>query len=686
MTIKETVWQSISKLSITVLLVCIFFSLITGFSAASIITTDGNLETFYNRGDFLPFYADKFEKHAANLTYDSSTQIYTVAADGAIFTLDSLNKEQHWNYLTLHLSNMNTPTLDIQLNYFDRSGNLVGTNVLSLENGDSTITISTDAFSCAILYILSPIGTTFSISDFTFSTNAPADNSRLFPYGLLGTLVCLVVTLLIVSLFRKKEKTINWYAPIKGLQTIYIAMGQFLFSLLPPLSSHSKKILRIAILTGMFCILSFINVYGYFFDESVQPWLMLLISISLLSVATLSIESRKLTHINWKNPLVASWFFLWILTCVSDFFVTKKSPYFSSYGYFMLFIIGFLFFTWNQVKDHTQILWELCKVVECTFVLCTIYCVLCRPDTAGFRYKGFYNNPNPFGLYLAIVACIFLCELDRFIKNQEFHLLKLTTYACGLVAALFFLKETQCTTGTLAIIATIGLWILHKLFTHPKKERKFFFQAILVVAICYYPVSLGLQWGITTVPYIFETEIVYPADQDFACIDQEFLSSETIIYASENEIDTTDSSNRIIDKLTNSSSLNTLLSGRLYHYSTYIRNMNLLGHSKRSLVYGSNINYPHNGFLAYPHTYGVYILIPYILMYLHYFIQAVRYLWNTQKKNSFSFLPVSIFIVFFLENLMDNVDTPFHWVVWFIFVFVGGVLFPASLHSIQKTV
>lgn len=686
MTIQTTVEQSKRKFSITLLLTCILFSLITGFSVASIIITDGNLETFYNRGDFLPFYADKFEKHATNLTYDSSTQIYTVATDGAIFTLDSLNKEQHWNYLTLHLSNMNTPTLDIQLNYLDRNGNLIGTNLFSLKNGVSTIMINSEAFSCAILYILSPVGTTFTINDFEFSTNAPADNSRIFSYGLIGSLVCLIVTLLLTSLFLKKGKIPNWYAPINGLQTIYIAMGTFFFSLLPPLSPRFKKNLRIGILTGMFCILSFINVYGYFFDESVQPWLMLLISISLLFVGTLSMKSHELTYINWKNPLVASWFFLWTLSCISDFFVTKKSPYFSGYGYFMLFIMGFLFFSWNQLKDHTQILQELCKVIECTFILCAIYCVLCRPDTAGFRYKGFYNNPNPFGLYLAIVACIFLCELDRFIKNQEFNLLKLTAYACGLVGALFFLKKTQCTTGTLAIVATIVLWMLNKLFTHPTKERKYFFQAILIVALCYYPVSLGLQWGITTVPHIFNTEVVYPADQDFAYIDHEFLAPETIVYASDIMADTPDSSNRILDKLTNSSSLNTLLSGRLYHYSTYIRNMNLFGHSKRSLVYGSNINYPHNGFLAYPHTYGVYVLIPYVLMYLHYFIQAVHYLWSTQKKNSFAFLPLSIFIVFFLENMMDNVDTPFHWVVWFIFVFIGGVLFPASLHSIQKSV
>lgn len=686
MTIKTDIRPNKSRFSITILLICILFSFITGFSAASIITTNGNLDNFYNRGDFLPFYADKFENNAINLTYDSSNQIYTVTSDTSAFMLDSLNKEQHWKYLTLHVSNMNKPTLNIQLNYMDRNGILIGTNTFSLSNGDSTLTLDTEAFSCVALYILSPVGTTFYFDHFEFSTDIPADNSKLFSYGFIGSLICLFVTLLLTSLFLKSGKNIDWYAPINGLQTIYITMGTFLFSLLPPLSSRTKKILRIIILTGLFCILSFINVYGYFFDKSIHSWLMLLISISILLVATLSMNSHKLTHINWKNPFVGSWFFLWILSCISDFFVTKKSPYFNYYGYFMIFIIGFLIFSWNQIKDSSQLLWELCKVIECTFVLCTIYCLLCRPDTTGFRYKGFYNNPNPFGLYLAIVACIFLCELERYIKNQEFNFFILIAYSCGLIAALFFLKKTQCTTGTLAIGAIIILWILYKFLTHPAKERKYFFHTILIIAICYYPVSLGLQWGITNIPHIFDTEIVYPSDQDFAYIDHELLAPENIVYASDITTDIPDSSNRIVDKLTNSSSLNTLLSGRLYHYSTYIRNMNLFGHPKRSLVYGSNINYPHNGFLAYPHTYGVYILIPYVLMYLHYFIQTIRYLWSTHKKNSFAFLPLSIFIVFSLENMMDNVDTPFHWVVWFIFIFIGGVLFPASFHFTTKSV
>lgn len=69
---------------------------------------------------------------------------------------------------------------------------------------------------------------------------------------------------------------------------------------------------------------------------------------------------------------------------------------------------------------------------------------------------------------------------------------------------------------------------------------------------------------------------------------------------------------------------------------------------------------------------------------LYYFHYAFQYLRHSQMADGFSFFPFSVFVVFFLENLMDNVDTPFHWIVWFIFIFVGGVLFSTPQPAHRK--
>lgn len=108
-------------------------------------------------------------------------------------------------------------------------------------------------------------------------------------------------------------------------------------------------------------------------------------------------------------------------------------------------------------------------------------------------------------------------------------------------------------------------------------------------------------------------------DYEYASVrDLDDLTGTIHVYAAERE-DMSQTSQRIRQKLLNSNSINGLFSGRLYHYSTYLSQMNLFGHTKRATVYGSNINSAHNGVLAYAHMYGVYIIVPYIMMLLVFF-------------------------------------------------------------------
>lgn len=101
--------------------------------------------------------------------------------------------------------------------------------------------------------------------------------------------------------------------------------------------------------------------------------------------------------------------------------------------------------------------------------------------------------------------------------------------------------------------------------------------------ICYIPVSMGLQWGITNISEAIGTQIVYPVDYEYASVrDLDDLTGTIHVYAAERE-DMSQTSQRIRQKLLNSNSINGLFSGRLYHYSTYLSQMNLFGHTKEQL-------------------------------------------------------------------------------------------------------
>lgn len=145
---------------------------------------------------------------------------------------------------------------------------------------------------------------------------------------------------------------------------------------------------------------------------------------------------------------------------------------------------------------------------------------------------------------------------------------------------------------------------------------------------------------------------------------------------------------RIAEKLFRSTSFSNLLSDRNYFYIFYLRNMNLFGHYYRPTMYGLGNaagSYAHNGFLSVAYTYGVYTVIPYFFMLFYYGKYALRY-YRQNHSSRYAFFPLGIFVVFFIENLSDNVDTPLHWIVWFVFTFTMGLLFQTPNSSYAQNI
>ena len=109
--------QNRIKTAPLIILIWLIFSLITGFSVAAIYTTGGNLDKFYNRGDFLPFYSDSFAKYGQNVSYEAEKRKFTITEEGASFSLNGINKENEWNYLRVGLTQLNVDALDVQITY-----------------------------------------------------------------------------------------------------------------------------------------------------------------------------------------------------------------------------------------------------------------------------------------------------------------------------------------------------------------------------------------------------------------------------------------------------------------------------------------------------------------------------------------------------------------------------------------
>ena len=357
-----------TKIFLVKICIWILFSIITGISCAAWYVTGGNITQFYNRGDSLQFYTEKIVNNLQNISFENEK--FIIQGDTAQIVFDSLNKNNQWNYLKTDLYNMNCDSITAQIVFYDRTWQNVGEQELNLMEGENLYQLNGESFSKVVFCFENEQGKEFSINKFEISTDKMKDDEKLPAVSVLFSIICMIITGILYWLKIRYGRKGN-YKWGRGLQSIYILVGNEIWRKLRNVPEKMRNFISIFLFSVMFIFLSFINVYGLFFKKMTHAYTMFVLIGCMLLIAGLNIR-KPLKYRNWNNLLVISWIVLWVLTCISDFIVTKKSAYFSFYGYFILFPTGFLFFVWNNQENREKMLWQLLKALEITFVLCVV--------------------------------------------------------------------------------------------------------------------------------------------------------------------------------------------------------------------------------------------------------------------------------------------------------------------------
>ncbi len=667
------------KICPAIWIVWFLFSVITGFSISAVYITQGTMSDFYNTGDVWDVSAAQIALTASNVQNDPNSGVFQVTQAQAQMVFNSNMKKRKWKYMDMELSALSSNSLKADFYFYKKNGEPAGVQAVTLTEGANRVKLKSKAFSYIVAGVNNQEGVTFSIDGLRIAVREDnVSHKRLLGIGLICSAFCFLLLSLFRPLARQALDTGVFYVPVWGLQKLYCKWGDWIPARIKTIPYKYKRKIRVCLLICLFLTLTILNVYGIFLEEAIHGYVMLLLCTLLVLLAVLSVDG-ELSLQNWKNPLAMSFLALWCMVCVSDLVVKKKGPVYPFYGVIMVLLTGFLLFVWNQKGKRLYIWQEICRAAEGSFLAAVVFCMLCRPQTEGFRYNGAYINPNPFGLYLAVVGCVFLCELDQYIQGKQKNRVWLAVCCAGLAALVCFLRKSQCTTGTLALAAVAALWIGGYLWRgFFRRYHKRFLCTLVLLAVLYFPVCVSINWGIRTLPYVFHTTVDFPGDQDYAKRDEPGLFMGETVYAAQQGAvlgQESHSKTRLLDKLFGSKSLDALLTGRLVNFTSYLKDMNLFGHSQRPLVYGASTRYAHNGILAYAHMYGVYAVIPYILMNLYFLYYALLYYKRKKGWHAFAYLPLSVCLVFGMENMMDNVDIPFHWIVWFIYIFMLGSFF-----------
>lgn len=634
------------------------------------ISEDGNMDCFYNIGEVYDVERGTYAVNGEGWVYDAQSRNFLITEKDAYKQIEVVGEMRSWNFCIMEISGMDKTSMTAVLDCIDAEGVVERSIVAELQNGRNQIFTEGVAFSKLVIRIPDAEGTQFELNKLQLRNQDPdASIGRIIKLSGFAFGIYAVLSLLIDFVKKKRFPCvkIDPYGMIEGLQKIFCKIANLYGKRVKNISSKIRE----RVWRSCFFILIFYSIYVIDTNQHLKLWKysQIIYAVIILVIAVFSIED-EIKPVCWKNRLVYAWMALWILAAISDFIVSKK---FTGVGYVQIFVWGFCFLIWNNMKQPHRIIKALMDAVRYSFIVTVIFCVFCRPEIAGGRYMGIFINPNPFANYLVVVAAALLTDItNKLVQEKNKRIL----WNCvELLAVLTFLWKTQ-TRGAMLAIGTMGIlacWYL--IWSKKKKGYRLLSKWVMYMAVLFLPVYGSISWGITTIPYKLDTGIVMENDFVKPAIENFGETFKMKVYAAEATEGIAQS--RVVNSL-KMGSLEEISSGRTIYWKVYIRNMNLWGHEWKAIIVGKGHD-AHNSLLAIAYRYGIFTIIPYVIMWIYSIIYAVRY--AAAKKKSYGFLPLALCIGYMIVSLIDAEEQPYINFVWFTMYFMIGGLFNTVLEG-----
>lgn len=645
-------------------LIWIFTGLILSFIFVCIyVSNTGNLKQFYDVGEVYDAYEIEWKySNDSGWSYDPVTNKNTITNKNSCVILPVNGTERAWNACEIKISELNKKSVPMSMGLLDANNNLLDEQKIELEEGDNLIALKDSKFNKVMFLFPDSEGASFKINYLGLKNKAvDTSGKRLFKLFIVAFAAYLFGSSSFLMIRKKwKSVQIDFYNGIEGLQRVYCKIANICGKTVKNIGIGTRK----HVWRGcfLFLITYTIVVYNCGLVTAWWKYTQALYMVIVLIISIFAID-REIIPVNWKNPLVYMWFALWGLVCISDFFVSKR---FWGVGYVQIFIWGFCFLIWNNNKNPHKILEAFMEAIIISFVFGNIFCILFWQNIESGkyygRYCGMFVNPNGFANYLAVVTMVLLnFMVMKFWRDSK----KVRCYwECILLDILLvFLWKTQTRGALFTVILLIISMVI--LFIKRKGGSKFIFKWGSFALVLFFPVYGAVSWGISAVPkkieakLVMEAEPLQPVIQD---MDNIFANK---VYATEKKEDS-----RIMQTLKRGS-LNEISTGRIVIWKSYIRNMNLLGHQSKAISRGKKHD-AHNAFLMIAYRYGIFTLIPYVLLWLYIILYGIRNLKNRQEN---SFLILGLCVSYMFISMIDAEEQPYVNIIWFSMYFVVGMLF-----------
>lgn len=595
----------------------------------------------WNTDDFLN--QDQTQKFTGNeLIYNDETcvklpqsDIYYVTADKAVLQIQDLYEKNNWKYMSLNISNLNQKTTYWNIVYSDRDGTVVSKQTVTLTDGDNIIEVSCrQPYQSIKLVIKEQIGLRFQINAIQFRMNdvvVDLQEVRVTFFFWLG----LYIAASAIIYFIGKAKL---HIIIEILQEGYCVIGNYIGK------GFARKKWRkyfSVIRTGIFLLIltlgEIAGVRDWYSQETGYKYVMIVMSVSIFCLGLLCIE-RKLKVLDWNTIVVTAWLLLWLFVCISDIMQRKQYKF---VGYVFLICVGFFFFTWNQMKNFQKIKWEMYQAFHINFIFVVLYCILFRTKIDGVLYNGPFASRAEFGIYSITATGIFLAGLYKKLEQNEEKLvwhLDIIWKIVNLVIAVLFLNYSDTGSCKLAFLSQIMIFGYSMYHGRTKIHIKVkILVRDVIVACCISGIfTVGINLAVSTLPEKLGTEIIYENEKleiKAEISGLEKLQAEKPEYYS---------------KISYAGYVN-----KREIWENYLQKLNLFGHADIMTINQVKTG-AYNGWIEMMYRYGLFILLPYILLFISVLASAWR------RKGELLYLIVPYMIIM----LSQNIEMPFTEPLW----------------------
>lgn len=643
------------------LLIGIIFS---GIVTVMHLTGNINLECFYDVGELYDISNRNYRISGEHWTYDFASEKIKTETENASHIFQVENSRKRWNYVYLEVSGL-SQSIWWDVEFLDQNSQVLYMVSLPIENGCNVLQLQEGAVYAVRITVRKP--SSFVIERIQFRERLQNFKWKDAPKTFVVVMIFYFLTLLLLCGLAHYFQGLTDLSVQKGqwieaIQRVYIYLLDRGSEMFQGFSEKGKALLRKLFFLASIGIVYFTMNKGWNWILLTQRRQVALLGICLLFVAFLSWEHRNII-INWRNPLVYSWFILWLMVIISEFIVEKRIQ---NLGIFMLVAVAPLYLAWNSMKQPEKLLKDFLTALRYSYWIGCIFCLFCRALVPGIRYTGIYKNPNIFAGYLVTVNIMFLTFLDENLEKEKVKSRTLIENMLGLASIWEFLYLTESITSLVSYILQWAVFIW-KQFPNEKKGvyRKNLKKIIFIFIFCMFFVKVPAKWCLINVPKLLGTSVVFSGEVSEAVTGEMFLGLTS-------HAETAGISERLLQKIT-SGEWDFLFTGRDEVWKIYIRQWNLFGHEGYLKCVRETKMHAHNSLLQMMHYYGVFIAVPFVvLLYysLKYSIQMI-FCKNHMKMELFFLLAVVNYIV---EGLTEDVATPYFYISWLTYyIAVGGV-------------